>query len=84
MVFFYAMNVGTPTHCWVVRLLRGTSCFIIVSYRFKPMELLEVEKKVGRSRVFPFACTNLRQEGLCLRLTKKLANIDISACYTCI
>ena len=82
-VFFTAMNVGTPTLCWVVRLLRETSCFIIVSYRFKPM-LLEAGKKVGRSRVFPFACTNFIQDGLCLRLTKKLTNIDMFACYTCI
>ena len=41
--FFTAMNVGTPTNCWVVRLSRET-CFIIVSYRFKPM-LLEVGKR---------------------------------------
>lgn len=74
----HQITVGLCAFCEL-----GTSCFIVVSYRFNPM-FLEAGEKVGRSRVFPFSCTNLRQEGLCLRLTKKLTNIDIFACYTCI
>lgn len=83
MVFFYRNECGNTYS------LLGCAPFarnIMFYYCVTQIQThaLEAGKKVGRSRVFPFACTNFIQDGLCLRLTKKLTNIDMFACYTCI
>ena len=63
-MFFYRNECGNTYSLLGCAPSARNIMFYFCVNRFKPM-LLEAGKKVGRSRVFPFACTNLRQEGLC-------------------